>query len=52
MKKIIISIILFAVAIGLVIGIIIPLTEHCRETGLTSITRGESIGNSLKNILK
>ena len=50
MKKVVITIIGFAIAIGLIVGVIIPIAEHGRETGVTAETRYNSVEDSVEDL--
>lgn len=55
MKKIIISIAMFAIAMALLISVIIPLAEHGRENGVKAEAQVDTIDteiNSLSNTVR
>lgn len=51
-KKVVITIILFAISIGLIIGVIIPFANHGKTTGNNAYQRSKQIGTSIQNILQ
>ena len=51
MKQIIISIALFALALALVIGVILPLTGHGKTMGESACERGEAASIRLESII-
>jgi len=38
MKNILVTIIIFAIAIGLIVGVIVPIAQHGRATGVIADT--------------
>jgi hypothetical protein len=52
MKKIVITIIMFAIAIGMIIGIIVPIATHGRETGQTAKTRMTTIDGDVSTLMQ
>ncbi len=51
MKQIIISVVLFALAMALVIGIIMPLSRHGKAMGESARDRGETASIRLESIV-
>ena len=47
MKNIVITIIMFAIAIGLIVGVIIPIANHGKTTGQTANTSFKSVDTSI-----
>lgn len=47
MKKIIISIAMFAIAMALLIAVILPLAEHGRENGVKAEAQVESVDTDI-----
>lgn len=47
MKKIIISIAMFAIAMALLIAVILPLAEHGRENGVKAETQVDSVDTDI-----
>lgn len=47
MKKIILSIAMFAIAMALLIAVIIPLAEHGRENGVKSEAQIDSVDTDI-----
>jgi hypothetical protein len=52
MKKIIITIIMFAITIGMIIGIIVPIANHGRSTGQTANTRMSTIDGEISTMMQ
>ena len=50
MKKVVLTIIMFAIAIGLILGVIIPITEHGKTTGQTANTRFTGIDGDITTL--
>ena len=50
-KKVVITIILFAISISLIAGVILPIVKHGKTTGNAAYQRGKQIGTSIQNIL-
>ena len=51
MKQIIISIALFALAMALVLGVIMPLSRHGKTMGESALDRGEAASIRLESIV-
>lgn len=51
MKKVIVSVIMFAIGISLIISTIIPLVKHAKSTGEKAGQSGRQIAPALQNIL-
>lgn len=47
MKNIVVTIIVLAIAIGLIVGVIVPIAQHGRTTAVTANTRYTSIETSI-----
>lgn len=47
MKNIVVTIVVFAVAIGLIVGVIVPIAKHGRTTAVMADTRHTSIDASI-----
>ena len=47
MKNIVVTIVVFAIAIGLVVGVIVPIARHGRTTAVTADTRHDDIDASI-----
>lgn len=52
MKKVVITIIMFAIAIGLVIGVIVPIATHGKTTGQTVKTGMTNIDGSVSTLMQ
>ena len=52
MKKIVITIIMFAIAIGLIIGVILPIANHGKSTGQTAKTRMTTIDGDVSTLMQ
>jgi hypothetical protein len=52
MKQIIITISMLAIALALITGVIIPLSEHCRETGANAVVQGHASITGIGQLLK
>lgn len=50
MKKVVMSVIGFAIAIALVIAIWVPLATHGRTTGVSNETRFDSVDGSVTTL--
>jgi hypothetical protein len=50
MKKIIISIAMFAIAMALLISVIIPLAEHGRENGVKAEAQIDTIDTEINSL--
>ncbi|PYG89139.1 hypothetical protein LY28_00962 [Ruminiclostridium sufflavum DSM 19573] len=50
MKKIIISIAMFAIAMALMIAVIIPLAEHGRENGVKAEAQMDTIDTKINSL--
>jgi len=51
-KTVVMSIIMLAIAIGLIVGVIIPLADSARSSGNDAYLRGKTVGNEIENILR
>lgn len=51
MKKVVITIIMFAIAIGLIIGVILPIANHGKVTGQTAKTRMTTIDSDVGTLI-
>lgn len=47
MKNIVVTIVVFAIAIGLIVGVVVPIAQHGRTTAVTADTRHASIDASI-----
>ena len=47
MKNIVVTIVIFAIAIGLIVGVVVPIAQHGRTTAVTANTRHTSIDASI-----
>ena len=47
MKNIVITIVVFAIAIGLIVGVVVPIAQHGRTTAVTADTRHSDIDASI-----
>lgn len=52
MKKIVITIIMFAIAIGLIIGVILPIANHGKSTGQSTKTRMTTIDGEVSTLMQ
>lgn len=52
MKKIVITIIMFAIAIGMIVGVILPIATHGKATGQTAKTRMTTIDGDVSTIIQ
>lgn len=52
MKKIVITIIMFAIAIGMIVGVIIPIATHGKATGQTAKTRMTTIDGDVSTLMQ
>lgn len=52
MKKIVITIIMFAIAIGLIIGVILPIANHGKASGQTAKTRMTTIDGDVSTLMQ
>jgi hypothetical protein len=50
MKNIITTIVLFAIAIGLIVGVIIPIAQHGRTTATTAKTSMAGVDTSITSL--
>jgi len=50
MKNIVITIIGFAIAVGLIVGVIIPIASHGKATGQSSNTSYTGVDTSINSI--
>lgn len=50
MKNIIVTIIVFAIAIGLIVGVIVPIAQHGRNTATSSKTQMTAIDTSITGL--
>ena len=50
MKKVVITIIGFAIAIGLIVGVIVPIASHGRITGTNADTKFNGADSSISGI--
>jgi hypothetical protein len=50
MKKVVITIIMFAIAIGLVVGVIIPIANHGKTAGQSANTRFTAIDGNVTTL--
>jgi hypothetical protein len=50
MKKVVLTIIMFAIGIGLIVGVIIPIATHGRTTGGTANGRFDSSDTSISGL--
>lgn len=47
MKNIVVTIVVFAIAIGLIVGVIVPIAQHGRATAISADTMHDDIDNSI-----
>lgn len=47
MKKVVLTVVMFAIAVGLIVGVIIPLANHGRNTGIATEGRLDGIDTSI-----
>ena len=52
MKKIVITIIMFAIAVGLIIGVIVPIATHGKATGQTAKTGMTTIDGDVTTLIQ
>jgi hypothetical protein len=52
MKKVVITIIMFAIAIGLIIGVILPIASHGKATGQTAKTRMTTVDGEITTLMQ
>lgn len=52
MKKVVITIIMFAIAIGLIIGVIVPIATHGKATGQTAKTGMTTIDGNVSTLMQ
>lgn len=50
MKNIVVTIIVFAIAIGLIVGVIVPIAQHGRTTATSAKTRMTGIDTSITSL--
>ena len=50
MKNIVVTIIIFAIAIGLIVGVIVPIAQHGRTTATSAKTRMTGIDTSITGL--
>ena len=50
MKKVVLTIIMFAIAIGLIVGVIIPISNHGKTAGQTANTRFTTIDGDVTTL--
>jgi hypothetical protein len=50
MKNIVLTVVMFAVAAALVVGVILPLATHGKETGTNVETKMDSIDTNLTTL--
>ena len=50
MKKVVITIVMFAISVALIVGVIIPLANHGREAGITVENRLTGIDGSMNTL--
>lgn len=50
MKNIVITIVVFAIAIGLIVGIIVPIAQHGRSTATSAKTKMTGIDSSVTGL--
>jgi hypothetical protein len=50
MKKVVLAIVMFAIGIGLIVGVIVPLATHGRNTGIAAESRMDGIDDSINGI--
>lgn len=51
LKQIIISVALFALAMALIVGVIMPLTKHGSTIASSACTGGEAISTRLESVI-
>lgn len=49
-KKVVITIMLFAISIGLILGVIMPIAKHGKQTGNDAYQKSKQIGTSIEEI--
>ena len=47
MKNIVVTIVVLAIAVGLIVGVIVPIAQHGRATAVTADSRHSSIEASI-----
>jgi hypothetical protein len=50
MKNIVVTIIVFAIAIGLIVGVIVPIAQHGRSTAANAKTQMTGIDTSITGL--
>jgi hypothetical protein len=50
MKNIVVTIVVFAIAIGLIIGVIVPISQHGRSTATSAKTQMTEIDTSITGL--
>lgn len=50
MKKVVITIIMFAIGIGLIVGVIIPIATHGKASGQTANTRFTQVDGDVSTL--
>lgn len=50
MKNLVLTIIMFAIAIGLILGVIIPIVNHGKSSGQTASTRMTAIDSNISTL--
>ncbi len=50
MKKVVITIIMFAIAIGMILGVILPIANHGKTTGQSAKTRMTTIDGDVSTL--
>lgn len=50
MKNIVVTIIIFAIAIGLIVGVIIPIAQHGRTTAASAKTQMTGIDTNVTSL--
>ena len=47
MKNIVVTIVIFAIAIGLIVGVVVPIAQHTRTTAVTADNRHSDINANI-----
>ena len=50
MKNIVVTIIVFAIAIGLIVGVIVPISQHGKSTAAISKTKMTGIDTNITSL--
>jgi predicted PurR-regulated permease PerM len=47
LKNIVVTIVVFAIAIGLIVGVVVPIAQHTRTTAVTADNRHSDINANI-----